>query len=91
MINNKPTREHILEIIKAFLADIIGTYEVGDTTEDTVLAADLAMDDLDIYDLIIDLEGEFDIEDLDTLVFNEKVHPDNVTIRELIDGVLAKL
>ena len=50
-----------LEKLKEIIADVLNV-EVDDITEDTTFVDDLGADSLDIFQIIMGLEEEFDIE-----------------------------
>ena len=50
-----------LEKLKEIIADVLNV-EVNDITEDTTFVDDLGADSLDIFQIIMGIEEEFDIE-----------------------------
>lgn len=70
----------VFEKIKAILAEQLGTDE-NDMTLDTNIAKDLGADSLDVVELLMSIEDEFDVEIPDEEIENIK------TIGELTDYI----
>ena len=67
----------VLEKVKAILAEQFDAEE-DDITTETLIQDDLGADSLDVVDLLMTIEGEFDVEIPDTEIENLKTVGDLV-------------
>ncbi len=78
------TREEVLEKVKELIADKL-SIDVGEITEEATLIDDLGADSLDLVDLVMVFEEEFNIKIEDEEL--EKIK----TVKDVVDGIMAKL
>ena len=76
------TREEVLELIRAHLADEL-ELDPARITENTHFREDLAADSLDLYTLVQELEDSYGVKMSDEQA--ARIH----TVREAVDFVLA--
>ena len=78
------TREEVLEKVKELIADKL-SIDVGEITEEATLIDALGADSLDLVDLVMVFEEEFNIKIEDEEL--EKIK----TVKDVVDGIMAKL
>ena len=69
-----------LEKLKEIIADVLNV-EVNDITEDTTFVDDLGADSLDVFQIIMGIEEEFDIE-----IDNEEAEK-ITTVQDAVDQI----
>ncbi len=76
-------RGEVLEKVREIIADKLGV-DVDEVVEDASLTDDLGADSLDLVDLVMVFEEEFDIKIEDEEL--EKIK----TVKDVVDGILSK-
>ncbi len=77
-------REEILEKVKDLIADKLGV-DREEVVEDASLIDDLGADSLDLVDLVMVFEEEFNVKIEDEELENIK------TVKDVVDGIMSKL
>ena len=78
------SREEILEKVRELIADKLGV-DKDEVTEEASLIDDLGADSLDLVDLVMVFEEEFDVKIEDDELENIK------TVRDVVDGIMSKM
>lgn len=73
-----------LEKLKAIIADVLNI-DTGDITEDTTFVDDLGADSLDVFQIIMGIEEEYDIE-----IDNETVEQIQ-TVGDAVEAIRAAI
>lgn len=76
-------RGEVLEKVREIIADKLGV-DVDEVVEEASLTDDLGADSLDLVDLVMVFEEEFDIKIEDEEL--EKIK----TVKDVVDGILSK-
>ena len=77
-------REEILEKVRELIADKLGV-DKDEVTEEASLVDDLGADSLDLVDLVMVFEEEFDVKIEDDELENIK------TVKDVVDGIMSKM
>jgi len=77
-------REEVLEKVREIIADKLGV-DIDDVVEEASLLEDLQADSLDLVDLVMVFEEEFDIKIEDEEL--EKIK----TVKDVVDGIMSKI
>jgi len=78
------SREEILEKVRELIADKLGV-DKDEVTEEASLVDDLGADSLDLVDLVMVFEEEFDVKIEDDELENIK------TVKDVVDGIMSKM
>ena len=78
------SREEILEKVRELIADKLGV-DKDEVTEEASLIDDLGADSLDLVDLVMVFEEEFDVKIEDEELENIK------TVKDVVDGIMSKM
>ncbi len=78
------SREEILEKVKDLIADKLGV-DKEEVTENASLIDDLGADSLDLVDLVMVFEEEFNVKIEDEELENIK------TVKDVVDGIMSKI
>ena len=78
------SREEILEKVRELIADKLGV-DKDEVTEEASLIDDLGADSLDLVDLVMVFEEEFDVKIEDDELENIK------TVKDVVDGIMSKM
>ncbi len=78
------SREEILEKVRELIADKLGV-DKDEVTEEASLVDDLGADSLDLVDLVMVFEEEFDVKIEDEELENIK------TVKDVVDGIMSKM
>jgi acyl carrier protein len=78
------TREEIFEKVKDIISDKLGI-DREEIAEDSSLIDDLGADSLDLVDLVMVFEEEFDVKIEDEELENIK------TVKDVVDGIMSKI
>ena len=77
-------REEVLEKVREIIADKLGV-DIDDVVEEASLLEDLQAYSLDLVDLVMVFEEEFDIKIEDEEL--EKIK----TVKDVVDGIMSKI
>ena len=78
------SREEILEKVRELIADKLGV-DKDEVTEEASLVDDLGADSLDLVDLVMVFEEEFDVKIEDDELENIK------TVKDVVEGIMSKM
>ncbi len=78
------SREEVLQKVRELIADKL-SIDVNEVTEEASLIDDLGADSLDLVDLVMVFEEEFNIKIEDEEL--EKIK----TVKDVVDGIMAKM
>ncbi len=78
------SREEILEKVRELIADKLGV-DKDEVTEEASLVDDLGADSLDLVDLVMVFEEEFNVKIEDEELENIK------TVKDVVDGIMSKM